>query len=105
MDTVSDDPVAQAGRQHLRLPVEGMTCASCAGRVERALNRLPGVEAAVNLAGETAEIDYDPLRIAPDQLAATIEQAGYAVPHDWRRFPAWCGPRSTWRRKRPRSKG
>ena len=86
MDMAVEVPVAEASREHVRLPVEGMTCASCAGRVERALNRLPGVEAAVNLAGETAEIDYDPQRIAPDQLAATIEQAGYAVPHDRREF-------------------
>jgi Cu+-exporting ATPase len=86
MDMAVDIPVAEGIREHVRLPVEGMTCASCSGRVERALNRLPGVQAAVNLAGETAEIDYDPQLIAPDQLAATIEQAGYAVPHDRREF-------------------
>ena len=86
MDTVWEVPVAEASRKHVRLPVQGMTCASCAGRVERALNRLAGVEAAVNLAGEIADIDYDPLRIAPDQLAEAIEQAGYAVPHDRREF-------------------
>ncbi len=40
--------------------------------------------AAVNLAGETAEIDYDPAQIGPDQLAAAIEQAGYTTPLDRR---------------------
>jgi P-type Cu+ transporter len=85
LDTpVLDAPVAKARRQHARLPIEGMTCASCAGRVERALNRLPGVNAAVNLAGETAEVDYDPAQIGPDRLATAIEQAGYAVSRDRR---------------------
>ena len=84
MDTVVAVAAAEGRREHVRLPVEGMTCATCAGRVERALNRLPGVEAGVNLAGETAEIDYDPARIAPDRLATAIEEAGYAVPRDRR---------------------
>ncbi len=66
---------------HLRLPIEGMTCATCAGRVETALRKLPGVTADVNLAGEEAHIDYDPARIAPDALARAIEDAGYDVPH------------------------
>jgi P-type Cu+ transporter len=85
VDIAFDIPAAAAGlRQHVSLSVEGMTCASCAGRVERALNRLPGVAAAVNLAGETAEIEYDPRRIAPDRFAAAVEQAGYSVAHDRR---------------------
>ena len=42
---------------HLTLPIAGMTCASCAGRVERALTKLPGVtQAQVNLASERAEV-------------------------------------------------
>ncbi|HET6306684.1 MAG TPA: copper ion binding protein, partial [Rhodopila sp.] len=83
MDTLSQ---AHSAPVHISLPVQGMTCASCAGRVERALNRLPGVQATVNLAGETAEIDYDPLQAAPARLAATIEDTGYTVPHDRREF-------------------
>jgi Cu+-exporting ATPase len=63
----------------LRLPIEGMTCASCVGRVERALTRMPGVEAAsVNLATETAEVraaaGYD---LA--SLTRAVEDAGYRV--------------------------
>ena len=62
----------------LSLPVEGMTCASCAGRVERALARVPGVaSASVNLAAERAEVTGT---AAPADLAAAIRAAGYAVP-------------------------
>ena len=62
----------------LALPITGMTCASCAGRVERALKAVPGVSAAaVNLATETAEITG----IArPEALIGAIEKAGYHVP-------------------------
>ena len=62
----------------LSLPVEGMTCAICAGRVERALKRVPGVtEAVVNLAAERAEVTG---AASPVELAAAIRAAGYAVP-------------------------
>ena len=63
----------------LRIPIEGMTCASCVGRVERALARLPGVESAsVNLATETAEVRAAAL---PDlaTVAKAVEDAGYRV--------------------------
>ena len=66
------------------LSVEGMTCATCANRIETALNRLPGVEASVNLAAETAQISYDPQKTAAPALAAAIENAGYSVPHETR---------------------
>ena len=46
----------------LELPVEGMTCASCAGRVERSLNELEGVEATVNYATERASVELRPRR-------------------------------------------
>ena len=75
---------AEDRRQRAQLPIRGMTCATCAGRVERALNRLPGVEASVNLAGETAEVRYDPAQSAPDLLAAAVVDAGYEVPRDRR---------------------
>jgi copper chaperone CopZ len=51
MDAVLEVPAAEGSRTHVGLQVEGMTCASCAGRVERALNRLSGVKVAVNLDG------------------------------------------------------
>ncbi|MGE8294321.1 MAG: heavy metal translocating P-type ATPase [Pseudomonas sp.] len=61
------------------LPIQGMTCASCAGRVERALRKLPEVSnASVNLASEQARIEA-PADSLP-QLIAAIEGAGYSVP-------------------------
>ncbi|MBA4217604.1 MAG: copper-translocating P-type ATPase [Methylibium sp.] len=61
----------------LSLPLNGLSCASCVARVERALRAVPGVsEARVNLASETAQVDGD----APAaQLAAAVERAGYGV--------------------------
>ena len=63
--------------QHLELPIEGMTCASCAGRIERKLNKLDGVEASVNYATETATVDFDPDEASPAQLVETVAAAGY----------------------------
>ena len=54
--------------EHVDLPIEGMTCASCVARVEKTLNRLDGVHASVNLATELATVDYDPALAAPDDL-------------------------------------
>jgi Cu+-exporting ATPase len=66
----------------LSLPVDGMTCASCAGRVERALARVPGVRtASVNLATERATVEAD-AAVTPAALEAAIVQAGYLVPHE-----------------------
>ena len=66
------------------LSVEGMTCASCVGRVERALKKVPGVQdAVVNLATEKASLKFDdPAQASAilPQAVAAIEKAGYAVP-------------------------
>jgi Cu+-exporting ATPase len=63
----------------LSLQVEGMTCASCVGRVERALKAVPGVQtAAVNLATERADITFTGLA-APQAAVRAIERAGYTV--------------------------
>ena len=63
------------------LAVEGMTCASCVRRVERALSKVPGVEsAAVNLATEKAKVVYDPAAgSGVEGLRAAVEGAGYGV--------------------------
>jgi Cu+-exporting ATPase len=62
----------------LSLPITGMTCASCAGRVERALAAVPGVtEAHVNFASERAELRGS---ASPASLAAAVRAAGYDVP-------------------------
>ncbi|MFA9270877.1 MAG: heavy metal translocating P-type ATPase, partial [Baekduiaceae bacterium] len=63
--------------EHLELPIEGMTCASCANRIERKLNKLDGVAASVNYATERATVDYDPDAVDPDALVATVREAGY----------------------------
>jgi len=66
-----------ATREHLELPVEGMSCASCAGRIERRLNGLDGVQATVNYATERATVDFDPGRAEPRLILRTIEETGY----------------------------
>jgi Cu+-exporting ATPase len=66
----------------LSLPIEGMTCASCVGRVEKVLAGLPNVTAAnVNLATERAEITFRG-PADPAGAARAIENAGYSVPED-----------------------
>jgi Cu+-exporting ATPase len=58
-----------------------MTCAACAGRIERALSKAPGVtEASVNLATERASVHYDPAATTPADLADVVRGAGYDVP-------------------------
>jgi P-type Cu+ transporter len=62
------------------LPVRGMHCAACVGKVERALTGVPGVDAAaVNLATERATIAYDPARADLARLRAAIAAAGYEL--------------------------
>ncbi|HVG87716.1 MAG TPA: heavy metal translocating P-type ATPase [Gaiellales bacterium] len=64
---------------HLELPITGMTCASCATRVEKTLNGLDGVTATVNYATERATVDFDPAAVAPERLVAAVESAGYGA--------------------------
>ena len=64
------------------LDITGMTCASCANRIERKLNKLDGVTASVNYATEKASVQHRP-GIAVEDLLRTVEQAGYAAtPHE-----------------------
>ncbi|GGQ27566.1 heavy metal translocating P-type ATPase [Streptosporangium pseudovulgare] len=62
----------------IELSIGGMTCASCANRIERKLNRLDGVTATVNYATEKAKVTF-PEGIDPQQLIATVESAGYTA--------------------------
>ncbi|UYB51773.1 heavy metal translocating P-type ATPase [Xanthomonas sp. AM6] len=64
----------------LSLPVHGMTCASCAVGLERALNQLPGVSAQANVAAARVRLDYDPQQVEAPALLQRIAQAGYTVP-------------------------
>ncbi|HVW16982.1 MAG TPA: heavy metal translocating P-type ATPase, partial [Solirubrobacteraceae bacterium] len=63
--------------RRIELPIAGMTCASCASRVERSLNGLGGVSASVNYATERATVDYDPGLAAPADLVGAVRAAGY----------------------------
>jgi Cu+-exporting ATPase len=58
--------------------VDGMTCASCAGRVEKSLNGLEGVEASVNFAMKQATVEYDAARTETVQLTDAIKKVGYS---------------------------
>ena len=65
------------------LPISGMTCASCAGRVERALGKVPGVQSvSVNLANERAHVEVQG-QLDPAVLIAAVDKAGYtaSLPH------------------------
>ena len=74
--------------KQLKLPVTGMTCASCVNRVERGLKKVGGVETAqVNLASEQATITYDPQQVQPPALREAIQQSGYGVIADTLEFP------------------
>jgi Cu+-exporting ATPase len=66
-------------RSRIDLPIEGMTCASCASRIERKLNKLEGVTASVNYATEKATVEFDPARVSPDALVDAVEQVGYSA--------------------------
>jgi Cu+-exporting ATPase len=63
--------------ERVELPITGMTCASCANRIERRLNKLDGVAATVNYATETATVEYDANSVAADQLVDAVAAAGY----------------------------
>jgi Cu+-exporting ATPase len=61
----------------VELDVEGMTCAACAARIEKNLNKLEGVEASVNLATEKATVRFDERRTAVDRLIERVRDSGY----------------------------
>ncbi len=66
---------------HASLPIRGMTCASCVSHVERALKAIPGVSlASVNLATQTASVDFDPTLASTQLLTNAIEKGGYEIP-------------------------
>ena len=67
---------APESRHAVDLPIEGMTCAACAARIEKQLNKLPGVSAAVNFASERARVEFDAGSVNPPQLVATLDRFG-----------------------------
>jgi Cu+-exporting ATPase len=63
----------------VQLELEGMTCAACAARIDRSLNKLEGVEASVNFATEKATVRYDDDLVALDDLVLAVASAGYGA--------------------------
>src|SRR5712691_2419262 len=60
------------------LALEGMTCASCAMRIEKGLKKVPGVkDASVNFASEQATVTYDPAQTGPEQMVQKVDAVGY----------------------------
>ncbi|WP_433577488.1 heavy metal translocating P-type ATPase [Nocardia brasiliensis] len=74
MTTATQPP----GTGQVELVIGGMTCASCANRIEKKLNKLDGVTATVNYATEKARVDVTG-EVSPAELIATVEQAGYSA--------------------------
>jgi P-type Cu+ transporter len=75
---VTTEPAAGPGTRETVLVIEGMTCAACAARVEKKLNGLQGVSAAVNYATATARVSA-PAGLPARELVTVIERAGYAA--------------------------
>ena len=68
------------------LPVIGMACSACSANVEKKLNSINGInEAAVNLVGRTASIDYDPSQVSLEEIKKQISDIGYDLVIDEQR--------------------
>jgi len=94
MSTATGDRAAAAAAdsgRSVELQIGGMTCASCAARIEKKLSKLDGVTATVNFATETARVHF-PATISPDELAAAVEQAGYTAALPAPAQPEAAGP-------------
>ena len=67
--------------QTIHIPIQGMTCATCAATVERVVKKLAGVDdVRVNFASEQAAVTFDPKAVALPQIVRQIQEAGYSVP-------------------------
>ncbi|CAI2718709.1 heavy metal translocating P-type ATPase [Nitrospina watsonii] len=77
-----------AESKSLSLPIQGMSCASCAARIEKKVGEVRGVSAAsVNFGAERATVEYDPETASPDRIIASIREIGYDVPSVQKTFP------------------
>ncbi|MTD15800.1 heavy metal translocating P-type ATPase [Nakamurella sp. YIM 132087] len=63
----------------VELDIQGMTCTSCAARIEKKLNRMDGVQATVNYATERATVTFDHITVPTEDLIATVAKAGYSA--------------------------
>ncbi|HUW36713.1 MAG TPA: heavy metal translocating P-type ATPase [Rhodocyclaceae bacterium] len=79
MNPATHEEHAHSLSKAIDLPISGMTCAACSARIEKTLNRMPGVEASVNLASERARIRFDEA-VTAKQLVDAIKKTGYDVP-------------------------
>lgn len=77
MTTTSSRPLPEAPNQ-IELAIGGMTCAACAARIEKKLNRMDGVSATVNYATEKATVRYADA-VTPDDLIETVQKTGYTA--------------------------
>ncbi|HVA74809.1 MAG TPA: heavy metal translocating P-type ATPase [Acidimicrobiales bacterium] len=77
MTIATDHQDEAVAPEHVELAIGGMTCASCATRIEKRLNKLAGVTATVNFASEHAAVAFDPARVSVDELIGAVEAAGY----------------------------
>ncbi|MGW1224133.1 heavy metal translocating P-type ATPase [Streptomyces sp. NPDC002530] len=77
--TASGDTAGTGVATEVELAIGGMTCASCAARIEKKLNRMDGVEATVNYATEKAKVSYRGADLTVEDLIATVEKTGYTA--------------------------
>ncbi|MGL5910487.1 MAG: heavy metal translocating P-type ATPase, partial [Phycicoccus sp.] len=78
MSSTTEQTTGRAtGARDVELVLTGMTCASCANRIERKLNKVDGVRAQVNFATETARVVVDATGVTDEDLVAVVEAAGY----------------------------
>lgn len=76
----SEEPASRPDRARIRTRIGGLHCSLCTGTIEKALGRKPGVDkVAVSLTHEQALIEYDPQRVRPDELLATLRAIGYTI--------------------------
>jgi len=78
MSSITGSPGSSTSTTQVELEISGMTCASCANRIERKLNKMDGVTATVNYATEKARVAF-PEGLDPADLVRTVEQAGYGA--------------------------
>ncbi|MGW8450535.1 heavy metal translocating P-type ATPase [Streptomyces niveus] len=77
--TTAPVPAPSTAAVDVELTIGGMTCASCAARIEKKLNRMDGVEATVNYATEKAKVSYRGEAVSVGDLIATVEATGYTA--------------------------
>ena len=78
MSVVTGESRASTQAGSVELAIGGMTCASCAARIEKKLNKLDGVSATVNFVTESARV-FVPAAVSMGQLISVVEQAGYSA--------------------------